>query len=312
MAWAKVDDKLHMSVKWRRASKGARALWTTALSWCSDQETGGEVPRHMLRALDGTLSDAKNLVSVGLWDEVRDGWTFHDWSEYNPDAASARAVREAKSEGAQRSNHVRWHVKRHVTVPGCEFCESHPGSHLRSDSDSHMRSDTDQISDGVSDQYPSQSLNPPVPVPVPDREKKTSSEVADATSRPDADELLDYLDQKIREYDPDAKLPTRTKKNRDAARLLIDKDKRTVAQIKAAIDFSQDDEFWRPNIRSMSKLREKYDQLRLKAQNRPSSNVHHLPDSNRRKRYKADFTPEEWDALPVEKRAAIAERGTWS
>lgn len=97
-------------------------------------------------------------------------------------------------------------------------------------------------------------------------ESNTLSEVADATARPDVVEILDYLDQRISENDPERNLPKRIKRNVDAARLLLDKDGKTIEQVKAAIDFSQTDEFWRVNILSMSKLREKYDQLRLKAQ----------------------------------------------
>lgn len=52
----------------------------------------------------------------------------------------------------------------------------------------------------------------------------------------------------------------------EAARLLLDRDKRTVKQVEDAIDWCQADEFWRSNILSMPKLREKYDQLRLAAQ----------------------------------------------
>lgn len=60
--------------------------------------------------------------------------------------------------------------------------------------------------------------------------------------------------------------PAITGKWRDAARLLIDHDGRTETQVRAAIDWCQDHEFWRPNIMSMPKLRQKYDQMRLQAQ----------------------------------------------
>lgn len=63
-----------------------------------------------------------------------------------------------------------------------------------------------------------------------------------------------------------SKRPTITKTWRDAARRLIDRDGRSVEQITRAIDWCQDDDFWRSNILSMPKLREKYDQLRLAAQ----------------------------------------------
>lgn len=72
--------------------------------------------------------------------------------------------------------------------------------------------------------------------------------------------------------------PNITKKWLDAARLLIDKDGKTEQQIKTAIDWSQDHEFWRSNIMSMPKLREQYDQMRLQAEaqrNRGSSRGGH-------------------------------------
>jgi len=123
MAWGKVDDRLHSHPKWRRASKGARALWTTALSWCSSFPSDGIVPAHMLAALDGTTAEAKSLVEAGLWVERNDGWAFHEWSERNPDASSLIAKKAAMSEGGAHGLHTRWHVKRNLYVPGCEWCK---------------------------------------------------------------------------------------------------------------------------------------------------------------------------------------------
>lgn len=59
--------------------------------------------------------------------------------------------------------------------------------------------------------------------------------------------------------------PAVTRRWRDSARLMLDRDGRTEQQIAAAIDWCQDSEFWRANILSMPKLREKYEQLRLQA-----------------------------------------------
>ncbi|NNC10676.1 hypothetical protein HII28_02085 [Planctomonas sp. JC2975] len=99
------------------------------------------------------------------------------------------------------------------------------------------------------------------------KNKSSSSEVADATPRPEVLELLDLLDAEIERNG--GKKPSRTKKNVDAARLLLDRDQHTVEQVAAAIRWAQGDEFWRSNILSMSKLREKYDQLRLAAKRKP-------------------------------------------
>ena len=62
-----------------------------------------------------------------------------------------------------------------------------------------------------------------------------------------------------------SKRPVVGKRWHDAARLMLERDGRSEEQIHRAIDWCQDDEFWRSNILSMPKLREKYDQLRLAA-----------------------------------------------
>lgn len=88
--------------------------------------------------------------------------------------------------------------------------------------------------------------------------------------RDDIDRLCEHLADKIEANG--SKRPVVNAKWRNAARLLIDKDGRTEEQIRAAIDWCQQDEFWRANILSMPKLREKYDQLRMHAmRGRPSS-----------------------------------------
>lgn len=95
------------------------------------------------------------------------------------------------------------------------------------------------------------------------KDKSFSSEVADATPRPEVEQLLDLLDEGIEANG--AKKPTRTKKNTDAARLLLDRDGWTVEQVSWMIRWATRDEFWRRNILSMSKLREKFDQLKLQS-----------------------------------------------
>lgn len=82
-----------------------------------------------------------------------------------------------------------------------------------------------------------------------------------ASQNPDAVKLLDFLDSKIQANG--AKLPTRSKKNLDAARLILNADGYTPEQVASLIAFATSNEFWRANILSMSKLREKADTLRL-------------------------------------------------
>lgn len=90
------------------------------------------------------------------------------------------------------------------------------------------------------------------------REETTTGEVS-----PEVASLLDHLDQRIENNG--AKKPTRSKGNIDAMRLLLDRDNRTPEQVRRVIDWATSDAFWKSNILSAAKLREKFDQLLIKA-----------------------------------------------
>lgn len=92
--------------------------------------------------------------------------------------------------------------------------------------------------------------------------------------RSDVAEILDHLDWCIDRNG--LKKPSRNKSNTDAARLLIDLDGHSLAEIHDVITWATADEFWRSNIRSARKLRDKYDTLRLRMQSRRNP----TPDRN--------------------------------
>jgi hypothetical protein len=81
--------------------------------------------------------------------------------------------------------------------------------------------------------------------------------------RPDVGRICAHLADRIEANG--SKRPTVTARWRTEARLLLDRDGRTVDQVLRAIDWCQNDPFWRSNVLSMPKLRERYDQLRLAA-----------------------------------------------
>ena len=53
---------------------------------------------------------------------------------------------------------------------------------------------------------------------------------------------------------------------RKQARLMIDRDGRSVEEITRIIDWVDGNDFWRANVLSLPKLRQKFDTLRLQAQ----------------------------------------------
>jgi hypothetical protein len=91
----------------------------------------------------------------------------------------------------------------------------------------------------------------------------SSSETA-SPPRPEILKLCQHL--KDRMVGNGCKPPTIGKKWLDDARLLLDTDKRDFDEAMALIDWCQDHHFWRSNIKSMPKFREKYDTLRLQRQ----------------------------------------------
>ena len=90
-----------------------------------------------------------------------------------------------------------------------------------------------------------------------------TSDSANAEPRPDIESVLDRIDQHCAEHD--FKKPNRTKQNLNAARLMLDKDERTLEQVNWIMDWVTAHHFWASNIMSASKLREKFDQLKGQA-----------------------------------------------
>jgi hypothetical protein len=110
-------------------------------------------------------------------------------------------------------------------------------------------------------------------------EQTSSSEIAKAIpdeQRPEIEALCNRLADAI-EANGVAR-PSFGKSWLTAARLLLDKDGYTVEQVEWMIDWATSDEFWRSNILSMPKLREKFPQLKLKAGVAVSSKPKHDPD----------------------------------
>ncbi|MFF0409152.1 hypothetical protein ACFYUY_01785 [Kitasatospora sp. NPDC004745] len=106
------------------------------------------------------------------------------------------------------------------------------------------------------------------PLPLPHSPSLFVADVVDIRSarseRPDVEEACTLLADLVAQNG--TKRPNITKGWRDAARLMLDKDGIALPDVLGAIRWSQADEFWRSNILSMPKLRQKYPTIRLRAQ----------------------------------------------
>lgn len=235
MTWFKVDDKLAASRKVLSIPRARRAaamgLWVLAGSWCSSALTDGRVPAYMVEELAGTEEAAHDLVAAGLWETDPDGWVFHDWTQCNP---SREQVENERAGARERMAKLR-------------------------NRSPNVRANTDGTSELVRD-----------PRPVPSRPSVPTEHGASEppVSDPPRWELVALSDQLADAIVANGgKRPnTAAKSWLDPLRLMLDRDGRTVEEVGHAIRWCQADEFWRGNILSTGKLREKFDQMRLQAE----------------------------------------------
>lgn len=248
MPWFKVDDNLGFHHKVIAAGNPAMGLWVRAGSICAQQLTDGFVPDHMVSAL-GTTAQAKKLAEVGLWDRVQGGYRFHEWGDRQPSKADVEAERAAAKDRMRQAR-----ARKRAAAQESSPQVSAPRS-------PDVRENTDRTNGEVREMFG----NPDPARPDPSRPDPTTSPrelTLHETPRLDVKRIVDHLAQRLHANGVN---PKPGKSWDDAARLMLDRDGRTEAQIHAAIDWCQDDEFWRANILSMPKLREKYDQLSLQA-----------------------------------------------
>lgn len=239
MAWARMDDGFHDHPKVDGLSLAAVGLWTLCFTWCnrhlgSDRLPPGFVPASRVKKLAGGRY-VHELVDAGLWEVAEGGWLFHDFTDYLPASkapATASEVAAARSEAGRRGARKRWQGA--------------------TEEEGKLLSDVD-----------SKPMPPSRPVPSTESSDEDSGE----SDRPELLALCEHLADRIEANG--SRRPRIGKRWIHAARLLIDIDGRTPEQIHAAIDWSQNDDFWRSNVLSMPKLREKYDQLRLAAARSP-------------------------------------------
>ena len=103
MVWFKVDDRLPMNRKMAGVSLAAVGLWVEGGSWASGAQTGGTIPKQLLRLLHVESSEklADELVAAGLWEDEGDQWRIHDFFDYNPTAKEIEDLKASRSKAGR-------------------------------------------------------------------------------------------------------------------------------------------------------------------------------------------------------------------
>lgn len=105
MPWVKFDDRFPWHRKIRRLSDAAFRLHVSAIHWCSEHLTDGRIQADDLPFVSDTKRPqvaVKELEKAGLWDVADDGWTIHDYLEYQPSAEKVLEERAKKTARQQR------------------------------------------------------------------------------------------------------------------------------------------------------------------------------------------------------------------
>lgn len=158
--WFKVDDSFFSNPKTAMLSDGATALWLRSGSWSAQQLTDGFIPARMVPMFRGSDDSVRELCEVGLWerDDERDGYRFHDWSDYQPDVEEVDALRRKRSEAGKRGANRRWSRK---TV-------DENGKNGKTDGKCHGK----PMANAWQTDGKSMANSCPVPVPVPEKKEK--------------------------------------------------------------------------------------------------------------------------------------------
>jgi hypothetical protein len=242
--WVKLASRYYLDQAIANVDADTEVLFTRSLAYAGDQETGGFVPAGMLPALCRRRryeACADALVAVGLWLPARGGYQIRTWQEWQLELEAITRRRSADRERKRRERERENGTSRDTV---------------------NKRKD---LEEGTEDQLSgmSRDMSAECPPPREERVRTTTSKDVVGDVRGDVLRLCSRLADRIEANG--SKRPAVTSRWHDAARLMLDRDGRTESQVTSAIDWSQDHEFWRSNILSMPKLREKYDQLRLQA-----------------------------------------------
>lgn len=242
------------------ASPIAILMHFSSVLYCAQHLTDGVVTsKPMQRKVGGTDADTDLLIDAGLWHlpghdceycpDVAEGKVYvHDYTEHNRTSDGVKRAAEAGKKGAAG----RWGRKN--ADPNAIRMRSAYGSH------SDPQCDPDEIA------------------MAREKERKREREEAKASSsanqRPDIDQVIQGFSALLEANDVKHK-PGESWRN--SARLLIDKDGYTPEQILFVAQFATTDDFWKSNILSVPKLREKFEQLKIKAQtqNKPKQTGSH-------------------------------------
>lgn len=255
------------------AGPNAELLYIRLLSWCAlHPETDGAVPVEVATSRLGLTDAAARLDALtthGLVTADATTITVASWTRWNGTWGDITAKSDARKAAArERKARQRARAAQDAAEPDAVPVPA-PAT-----APTPTATDDDSVLDAV--------IVTPEPTNV----------------RRDVESVCYHMANSVCERT--GRRPRITKKWLDSARLMIDRDGRTPDQIHAAIDWVHNSEFWRANILSIPKLREKWDTLKLQAERDARPHVTRAEEFRARQRAKAAEIDAAWGTQPTE------------
>lgn len=229
--YIRVHDGMPENAKVEALSDRAFRVLIDLWCWCSRTLSDGVIPEAVWVKRTGTAKVQRELLG-GLVEKVDGQFVMHDYLEHQRSRAEVEALRSKRAEAGRKGGKAR------STRQANAEASASPGA-----------------------KQPGSKIQPSTET---DTDTSRPDGLEASVARPDVDRICEHLAAAVEANG--SKRPAITQRWRDEARRMLDLDGRTVDQVLRAIDWSQADGFWRANILSVPKLREKYDQLRLAAE----------------------------------------------
>ena len=280
------------------AGPDAELLYIRLVSWCAmHPETNGVVPLEVPLSRLG-FTDASTrleaLESNGLIDIDAKIVTVVSWTRWNGDWETIVAQSEARKVAARERKARQRTRAQQAPYPKAAKPASKPASKPVSEPEApeiiEVAPEIIEVAPEIIDDVEAPVFDATVIEPVIIEDKPTD--------RPDVDEVCQHMATSVEART--GRRPRITKRWQDAARLMIDRDGRTIEQIHAAISWIDNDDFWRANILSMPKLRDKWDTLKLQAERAQRPRLTRAEEYRARQRAEAEALDALWAAQAAE------------
>lgn len=265
------------------AGPDAEILYIRMISWCAmHPETDGVIPLEVAKSRLGFTDaptrlkalEANSLVTV---DDTT--VTITSWIRWNGSWSDIKAADNARKASA-RERKARQRARQAAAKTNPETAAPAP-----EETPAPALVDTDEPAADT------------LEATVIDQDADTSDAPTPTRERPDVEAVCDHMADSVAART--GRRPRITKRWRDAARLMIDRDQRPTDQIHAAIDWVAQSDFWAANILGLPKLREKWDTIYLQARREKhaqSPRVTRAEEFRARQRAKAEEIDAMWAA----------------